>query len=199
MDLQPGHLYHIYNRGNNREPIFFRQANYLLFVRKLRAATEGNVAVLAWCLMPNHFHLLVQALPEVPPARAFNRRLAPALSSYTNLINKQEGRTGSLFQVRTKAKPVTDLAADPLPVALTCFHYIHQNPLRAGLVTHLERWPWSSYLDYAGLRAGTWCPQALTRELLDLPADSAAFRAASMQAIDVGRLRAYLHTERPAV
>jgi len=59
MDFEEGHLYHIYNQGNNRQRIFFQQKNYLFFIQKIRSYLLPYADVLAWCLMPNHFHLLV--------------------------------------------------------------------------------------------------------------------------------------------
>ncbi|MFD1469290.1 hypothetical protein ACFQ48_13745 [Hymenobacter caeli] len=73
----------------------------------------------------------------------------------------------------------------------TCLHYLHQNPLRAGLVTQLAAWPYSSYRDYAGQRAGTLCNQDLARELLDLPLDYAAFETESARAIDPDNVKGW--------
>lgn len=76
------------------------------------------------------------------------------------------GFTGSLFQQKTKAVCVN---ADPdYSYALTAFHYIHQNPMRAGLVKKMEDWEFSSFKDYLGLRAGKLCNQSLAGRLLDL-------------------------------
>ena len=195
MELLPERLYHLYNRGNNGQQVFFSSEHYLYFLRKLRTAAHGKVEVLAWCLMPNHFHLLIW-VPPTPEGRAsdFNRHLAIALSSYTRGLNKERNETGSRFQARTKAKLISVLSGDSLPYALTCFHYIHQNALRAGLAASLEAWPWSSYRDYAGLRPGTLCAQARARELLQLPSSSEGFQLESQQAVDVERLRTYLRT-----
>ena len=60
MDLQHEQLYHIYNRGNNRQRVFLRDDHYLLFLKKLRDLLQPQAHIVAWCLMPNHFHLLVQ-------------------------------------------------------------------------------------------------------------------------------------------
>ncbi|GAA3994586.1 transposase [Hymenobacter fastidiosus] len=165
MHLQPGHCYYIYNRGNNRERIFFTRENYLFFLQKIRRHLLPHMRLLAWCLMPNHFHLLVQVREEtsMPACGAAFRVL---LSSYTRAIQKQEQRTGSLFQQQTKAK---DMLAGDGHYGLTCFCYIHQNPVRAQLIAETARWPWSSYPDYLGLRPGTLCDQETARALLDLP------------------------------
>ncbi|MFZ4414303.1 MAG: hypothetical protein ACOYOV_14565, partial [Bacteroidales bacterium] len=59
MQFEQGHIYHIYNQGNNKQHIFFKRENYLFFLQKIRKHILPYADVLAWCLMPNHFHLLV--------------------------------------------------------------------------------------------------------------------------------------------
>lgn len=167
LNLQPHKLYHLYNRGNNRETIFYSPENYRFFLTKLRRYLTPHLRILAWCLMPNHFHLLVQVRENADLSRC-STDLRLLLSSYTRAIQRQYSRTGSLFQQHTKAKEL-----DSNEYALACFCYIHQNPLRAGLVRDPVQWIWSSYLDYAGLRAGTLCDQSAATEVLNLPAETA--------------------------
>ena len=87
------------------------------------------------------------------------------MSSYTQAINKQERKTGSLFQQNTKSKC---LDGQDVNYALVAFHYVHQNALKAGLVSRMEDWPNSSFQDYAGLRNGTLCNKQLAMKLLGL-------------------------------
>lgn len=61
MQFEASNLYHIYNRGNNKQPIFFNRDNYLYFLTKVKKHIASNCDILAWCLMPNHFHFLVHA------------------------------------------------------------------------------------------------------------------------------------------
>ncbi|MFN7793431.1 MAG: transposase [Cyclobacteriaceae bacterium] len=120
--------------------------------------------------MPNHFHLLIHANTNSTivikdgsfERQQFSQGIKQLLSSYTKAINKQEKRTGSLFQQKTKA-----ICTDRKDHALTAFHYIHQNPLRAGLVKKMEEWPHSSYQEYLGSRKSI-CNKALVTELLAL-------------------------------
>ena len=175
MELQREQLYHIYNRGNNRQRVFLRDDHYLLFLKKLRDLLPPQVHIVAWCLRPNHFHLLAQ-LRDTATAAQFNAALCTLLSSYTRALNHQLGRTGSLFQQGTKAKQL-----DSDDYALNCFCYIHQNPARAALETTPGEWPWSSFQDYAGHRSGTLCNHALATELLDLPPTAAERRALMLQ------------------
>ena len=178
MVLEEGHIYHIYNRGNNSQKIFFTHENYRYFLEKLRNYLASHCDILALTLMPNHFHFLVYANPNSAKVvgnhaisrHAFNEGLRSLLSSYTQAINKQEKRRGSLFTQNTKFKCLSD-SEDKDLYGLTCFHYIHQNPLKAGLVTQLEDWPYSSFRDYAGLRKGTLCNQSLSKEILTVNFD----------------------------
>jgi REP-associated tyrosine transposase len=126
--------------------------------------------------VPNHFHFLIHAdertekkLPGVTITRkALSEGVRLLLSSYSKGINEQENRTGNLIQQKTKSKCVFDTSNWQQGYTATCFHYIHQNPLRAGLVHEIEDWHFSSYRDYAGLRQGTLCNQHLAKDLLGI-------------------------------
>ncbi len=177
MQFEPGHLYHIYNQGNNRQPIFLKRENYLYFIRKIRVHVLPYADILAWCLMPNHFHLMVyvNCVGLVVSPRAtqsctrtnvtFNKSIGIMLASYTRAINKQENWTGSLFRNGTKAiilseskgisfscKTNTGAAQFSSEYPNVCFNYILSNPLRAKLVKRVEDWEFSSYLDIMAIR-----------------------------------------------
>ena len=145
--LIPGAVYHLYNRGVNHGNIFFSRANYLFFLTRLRQYSPPESAeIIAYCLMPNHYHLVVHVLIE-----DFSRRvMQPWLVSYTKAINKEQGRDGHLFQGPFQARPV---ATDGDLIHLS--RYVHLNPVAAGFVDRPEAWAYSSYPEYAGLRAGT--------------------------------------------
>jgi len=185
MQLEENHIYHIYNRGNNSQQIFYNRENYLFFLKKIKLYVTPYADILAWCLMPNHFHLMVYInrttielseqvteSPQLTRRRLFNESISILLRSYTRAINKQENRTGSLFQHRTKSICLTEVSGttpawfqseygtivniDEPEKAYpqTCFNYIHQNPVNAGLVSNAGEWEFSSYLDYVGTRNG---------------------------------------------
>jgi putative transposase len=116
MLFEKGHLYHIYNQGNNRQNIFFCRDNFEFFLKKISIHILPYADILAWCLMQNHFHLMVyykgdathgvtQSHPvsEEKPVRSFNDSIGIMLRSYTRAINKQEHRSGALFREETKA------------------------------------------------------------------------------------------------
>jgi hypothetical protein len=123
--------------------------------------------------MPNHFHFLIYAnegsaklLPKTTiPIQYLSEGIRLLLSSYTKGIQKQEGFNGNLFQQKTKAKAVSSINVN---YALTAFHYIHQNPFKAHIVSKMEDWEFSSFLDYAEKRNGTICDKNHAINLLDL-------------------------------
>jgi putative transposase len=158
VPLVAGECFHLYNRGANRQAIFFERANYLFFLRRVRhyllaqgqtsevaETSDVSVSVIAYCLMPNHFHLLL-----CPHDDELSRRMQRFSISYTKAINKRYHRTGSLFEGQFQA-----LHIDRDEHLLHLSRYIHLNPVMAGLVGRPEDWEYSSYRDYIGLRDGT--------------------------------------------
>lgn len=123
MNLEPGYLYHIYNQENNRVKIFYSRGNYLYFLEKIKKHFTPFADILAWCLMPNHFHLLVYIYDtktasdqqtetrknfnstnsEPSASIGLNQSIGVMLRSYTRAINLQQNRSGSLFREATKA------------------------------------------------------------------------------------------------
>ncbi len=144
--LQTGNFYHVYNRGNNRQIIFFEQENYIYFLKLVKEHLISKaVDIVAYCLMPNHYHFLVYLTDETLSDAMKSLSLA-----YTKAINKRFNRSGVLFQGRFQSIHVSQ--TDYL---INLSRYIHLNPVQAGLVKQPEEWEFSSYLEYAGLRAGT--------------------------------------------
>lgn len=147
MNFEPGNFYHIYNRGNNRGKIFFSRENYVFFRNKMKGALVSHCDILAWCLMPNHFHVMVFTKEKDFKSAHLSSSIGVCLRSYTRAINRQERRTGSLFQQHTKALPLSYGMGENH--ACACFHYIHENPLRAGLVKAMDEWEFSSFSNYS--------------------------------------------------
>jgi len=146
-ELRADWAYHLYNRGVNRQPIFFCDENWGFFLRRIRRYFPPElVDILAYCLMPTHYHLLVFLKTDDFGARV----MQPFGVSYTKAINKQQGRVGPLFQGPFRAKLV-----DRDEYLLHLSRYIHLNPVADGLVAQPEAWTFSSYRDYVGLRNGT--------------------------------------------
>ncbi len=125
MYFEQGHLYHIYNQGNNRQKVFFSRDNYLFFLKKMGKYISPYADILAWCIMPNHFHLMVYVKEveievksdsinseaftpsEGLTKRTLNDSIGLLLRSFTRAINKQENKSGSLFRNPTKAECIT--------------------------------------------------------------------------------------------
>ena len=117
MHLSQSEFYHIYNRGNNKQKIFFSDANYLFFLNKIRDQLLPVCKLISYCLMPNHFHIIIMATEKSivdrpsfggKPMQEFPYRIGILLSSYSQAINKQNKTTGSLFQQKTKAKALIE-------------------------------------------------------------------------------------------
>lgn len=171
MHLLADEFYHIYNRGNNKQLLFFNESNYVHFIKKIREQLAPAATIICYCLMPNHFHIIIRAnensIKTRPsfggkPMQEFAYRIGILLSSYSQAVNKQNKTTGSLFQQKTKAKILSEqIEGKHVNYLESCFFYIHNNPLEAGLVNHLKDWPYSSYLDYIGERNGTLCDKEI--------------------------------------
>jgi putative transposase len=141
--LQAGNYYHVYNRGNNRQLIFFDRENYIYFLRQLRNHLITNgVDIIAYCLMPNHYHLLVYLKNN-----RFSKLMQSFTLSYVKAIHKRYHRVGSLFQGRFEA-----IHVDREEYLLHLTRYIHLNPVCANIVKKAEDWEFSSYQEYIDLR-----------------------------------------------
>lgn len=181
MHFDPGEIYHVFNRGNDKQCIFFNDANYIFFLNKIKKEWKQYCEILCYCLMPNHFHFMIVPnelacqnviLGErLTDMQILSKTIGKTLSSYTKAINIQNKTTGNLFQKKTQAKPLNNYEqkrSSSGDDALACFQYIHNNPLTTNLVTDLKEWIYSLYLDYYGYRNGTLCNQELLKKLIFL-------------------------------
>ncbi len=128
---------HVIQRGNNRNPCFFAESDYLCYLDVLSEALLRHECRLhAYVLMTNHVHLLIT------PAREFgiSRVMQDTGRKYVQYINRRYCRTGTLWEGRYKACII-----DSDAWLLTCMRYIEMNPLRAGMVSHPGEYRWSSY------------------------------------------------------
>lgn len=150
--LCAGEYYHLYNRGNNRECISYQRENYSFFLRRARAQLLPVLDVVAYCLMPTHYHLLVRVKQTsgASDTSEVSQAMMRFSVSYTKAMNKRYHRVGSLFQGAFQAKHVS---GDDYLVHLS--RYVHLNPVMSGLVKRAEDWEFSSYREYIGLREGT--------------------------------------------
>jgi|SRR3989344_1076323 len=164
-----GSIAHIYNRGNNKEKIFFEEQDYKAFLfrlglclgfteeelnkEKLIAMSYSRIRILgteksnfklhAFCLMPNHFHLLVEQCNDI----SISKLISKVCSSYSKYINEKYDRVGHAFQDCFKAVLMEN---NSQLMWTPC--YIHMNSVKDGIVKHPEDYKWSSYNDYASNR-----------------------------------------------
>jgi putative transposase len=140
----PGLPHHITQRGNRRQQTFFADEDYALYLKLLGFwCGKAGTAVWAWCLMPNHIHLVLV------PSRADGLRaaLAETHKRYTWQVNQREGWSGHLWQGRFASFPMDEAHLQ------ACVRYVELNPVRAGLVERAEQWRWSSARAHLGLGA----------------------------------------------
>ena len=137
--LTKENYYHVYNRGVNKGLIFFSDRNYQYFLNKMVYFFQSKADILAYCLMANHFHLLL----KVNSDDFVRTSLHSFLVSYTKSVNIEQKRIGPLFQNRFQANLVEDEG-----YFIDCAKYIHLNPVKARLTALPEDWKYSSYSAY---------------------------------------------------
>lgn len=181
----PGAIYHVMNRGDRREDIFYDDQDRRRFLQTLGQACEKTGwQIHAYCLMSNHFHLVVETpQPNLVPGMKW------MLGTYTIRFNRRHKEFGHLFSGRYKALPVDGSTTGYLK---TVCDYVHLNPVRAGLLTQgqlLAVYPWSSYGEYlkAPSQRLAWLrPHRLLGEW-GIPKDSSAGRQRFAQVMEERR------------
>ena len=150
--MEPRYLYHIYNRGNNNELIFREEKNYYFFLQNFSKYVKPYVKVFAYCLMPNHFHFLIEikrgSIDKVDGTTQLNKVFLNPVEKafkdffikYSKSFNKTYSRFGSLFQHKFKRKLIEDEKYLTRLIA-----YIHYNPVRKNLCDNINEWKFSSY------------------------------------------------------
>jgi REP element-mobilizing transposase RayT len=171
--LQTEHIYHIYNHANGNENLFRTDENYRYFLEKYAFYITQIADTFCYCLMPNHFHLLIKPKSEIKLLPSFennysnsfkdlqgfknleglqqdliistfvSQQFSNLFNSYSKSYNKMYNRKGSLFMPRFKYKLI-----DNENYYSKVIHYIHSNPIHHNFVTKLEDWKWSSYISY---------------------------------------------------
>ena len=162
-----GEYYHIYNRGPGRQLIFREADNYLLVLRLLKEySARLGITVVAYCLMPTHYHFLLRQDGEQPISLLMQR----VFNAYTKAYNKRYHRSGTLFQGRYRAVHVQQ---ENYLVQLC--RYIHANPVKAGLVSRVQDWPYSNYREWIGARDGRVVDRTLVESLFQKPEEYERF------------------------
>jgi REP element-mobilizing transposase RayT len=137
----PGLRYHVIVRGNRRETVFLGDADYEIYRHRLAVYRARYAVTLhAYCLMPNHVHLVLRTA-EAP----LDRFMQSLQQSYTQRFNRRHAQVGHVFQGRYKA-----LLCETDEYLVTLVRYVHQNPVRAGLAARADDYPYSGHRTYLG-------------------------------------------------
>ncbi|GAA4158107.1 hypothetical protein GCM10022217_18910 [Chryseobacterium ginsenosidimutans] len=146
-----GYVYHIYTHANGKDLIFREDENYKYFLSKLLKYIIPIAEIYAYCLMPNHFHLLMRfkdsdQVSNEDEHKYLMRQFSNLLNGYAKAYNKKYKRKGSLFLDFLKRKRVHDEK-----YLIKLLHYIHNNPVNHGFVEDINDWKYSSYHSYIRL------------------------------------------------
>jgi len=146
--FEPGKFFHVYNRGNNKEVLFVDTENYNFFLEKVKLHLSPIAYFYAYCLMPNHFHLLVRIkeeheIPQKYIDKSYKNLSFPfsnLFNSYTKAFNRRQNRIGKLFSQLFKK-----INIDSDEYLTTIVQYIHRNPIHHNYVSNINSWEHSSY------------------------------------------------------
>ena len=166
VHLLSGHYYHIYNNAVTDNKLFSEEKNYHFFLTKIKKYLLDCVDVLAYCLMPNHYHLIIQ-LKTIELSKAMQQLAL----SYSASYNKEYQRAGHLFQGRYQLKQIDDQT-----YLSHLSRYIHLNPSSAGLVRKPEAWQYSSYREYIGLRTPDFINPLVVLDVIGSPGETCLVR-----------------------
>jgi len=182
----PGYPHHIIQRGNRRQQTFFCESDYRAYIDFLAEfKNTASVDIWAYCLMPNHVHLVL--LPHENDSLA--RLLRKTHSRYARRINEENGWRGHLWQERFHSFVMDERHL------LAAVRYVELNPVRAGLCEHADNWPWSSV--HAHLHRGADKLMADT-PMCDLVNNWRDYLAEGDSGISNNQLRQHTDTGRPA-
>ncbi|NML57816.1 transposase [Chryseobacterium cheonjiense] len=150
-NFECGYVYHIYTHANAKDLIFREEENYKYFLEKLIKYIIPIAEIYAYCLLPNHFHLLLRFknLDDVLSEdghKYLMKQFSNLLNGYAKAYNKRYNRKGSLFLDYLKRKRVNDEK-----YLIKLLHYIHNNPVNHGFVEDIGEWKYSSYNSYINL------------------------------------------------
>jgi REP-associated tyrosine transposase len=154
----PGAWYHVMNRGRRAEKIFLDKHDYQAFFDLLQETSEAwNIRIAAYCLMPNHYHLLVHT-----PEGNISRAMRHVNGVYTQRFNRRHGLDGQLFRGRYKS-----ILVHGDSYLLQLVRYIHRNPQKAAMVKDMKAYPWSSHKAYLSVaKKWDWLHKKFILELL---------------------------------
>ena len=201
-NFAPGSYFHLYNRGNGKQDIFLDKQDYTFFMNRLIEALfpllaslnsidghhqgaghspykrkmlpEGVFELICFCLMPNHFHLLIKQITELP----ISMLISKVCTSYSKYFNKKYDRVGHVFQDQFRS-----ILVENNSYALWLSAYIHQNPKVAGLVNDPVDYFWSSYREYMGVEKYNICKKDIILDSFIKPSTYSKFVDSSFDLI----------------
>jgi putative transposase len=177
--------YHVLNRGNARAEVFHKDADYAAFVALFEPACERlKMRLLAYCLMPNHFHLVLRPYEDGD----LGRWMQWLMTSHVRRYHRHYGGSGHVWQGRFKAFPIQEDEH-----LLTVLRYVERNPLRAKLVRRAEQWTWSSLR----LRQPDADPSILVPSPVPLPSNWPAHVQEPQTEAELAALRSSIHRGKP--
>jgi REP element-mobilizing transposase RayT len=139
IPFEAGGTYHIFNRANNREKLFYSDSDYVLFLNLFDLTLNELVDTYSYCLLPNHFHFLFR-IKDQTDSKDFNKNLRRWFIKYAMIINAQEDRRGSLF-----TKSVKRIKVEDEEYLKQLIYYINTNSIRHNILSNYEHYPYSSY------------------------------------------------------
>jgi len=138
--FEAGHFYHLYNRAVGNDLLFYQKKNYDYFLEKFHELVDDCLDIYAYCLLPNHFHFLIFIPEAITDTGIVSEKFRRLFLGYSQAINKQQARKGTLLMRPFKRKKVYN---DDYLTAL--IGYIHLNPVHHNLANNFRNYPWSSY------------------------------------------------------
>lgn len=152
-------IYHVLNRGNNKQQVFCKDRDYEAFLYLMRKAKQlYPVRIFAYCLMPNHFHMII--MPSL--ASHLSKWMQWLMTSHVRRYNKHYDAAGHVWQGRFKSFIIQN--SDYL---ITAMRYVETNPVRANLVKQAKDWPWSSHSEITGKQK----ERLIDKPLIEMPSD----------------------------
>lgn len=183
--LAGGFVYHIINRGNGRQKVFHEDEDYQAFVDLMvEARNRYSIKTLAYCLMPNHFHMVLMPLR----AEELSRYMQWLMTSHVRRYHRHYGTSGHVWQGRFKSFIIQEDSH-----LLTVLRYVEGNPVRAGMVDSAKEWLWSSHKESSGVN-----PRFLIDEIpVELPEDWERYVDSPLTGKELERLHQGVNRQSP--
>ncbi len=179
------YIYHVLNRGNGKQKVFHKEQDYKIFIDLMKEALRKfSVKIYAYCLMPNHFHLIISPLKT----GELSKFMQWLMTSHVRRYHKNYGTCGHIWQGRFKS-----FIIQPENYLLTALRYVEGNPVRAGLVNSALDWLWSSHKETANLK-----PKFLVDEIpIEIPVNWTKFVDESLYDEELNKLRKSVKRQSP--